>query len=433
MLTSKKFKNFAASCPSPPRKIINLLTFFFGLFSLQLCHLEKTNHKLVPAKIASTIGKEETLWPPLPFEKPYGPVKSKGEIGLFAGGDVMLDWGIREVISKYGYSYPVKNIKPLVDVYDLAVCNLETPITSDCEIAHNKLYTFVAPPSFLSAIKILGIDGVMLANNHIGDCAYQGMLDTVNNLSKFNIDYAGFGKAGAPQEKKHIHFEIAGEKISILAFGIKTLEKDRPENNKGIGVYYPHEDELKNDIIYYRETSDYLVVSLHWGTEYTEMPSRKQRKLARKIIDLGADAVIGHHSHWVQGIEHYKSGIIIYSLGNFIFGSNNKFLRNGYVAGLIFGNKLLNRVEIYPINTKNKNASRFRPEFLKGAQAKKMLLDVQRLSKRFKTRINIQRGFGTIRVNKPRYYKLNHHFRWKMESKYKRLYNKKSKSHPEDR
>jgi poly-gamma-glutamate synthesis protein (capsule biosynthesis protein) len=354
-----------------------------------------------------------------PYGMFFGPDIAQGEIGILTAGDVMLDWGIKEVIEKYGSEYPVQKLKPIFQRFQGSICNLETPISDACVTVKNKLYTFQAPISYLGALTFLGINGVMLANNHIGDCQREGMEVTVRNLKKMGIDYGGYGFSGPPPIRKHLHLTIANEKITILSFGIKTLKEDRAQNEKEKGAYFPTDLIITEDIRYWRKRSDYIIVSLHWGTEYTDRPSLSQRKTARKIIELGADAVIGHHSHWVQGIEKYRHGVIIYSLGNFIFGSNNKFLRNGFLAGLIFKNKKLQRVEIFPINTRNQTEHRFQPGPLNKKLGARLLHHVQKLSSEFKTKITVKQNLGFIEINRPEYYSLNHHLRWKMEKRYR--------------
>jgi poly-gamma-glutamate synthesis protein (capsule biosynthesis protein) len=83
--------------------------------------------------------------------------------------------------------------------------------------------------------------------------------------------------------------------------------------------------------LHYTTRADYIVVNLHWGTENARTPDESQRTFAHALIDAGADAVIGHHPHVLQGIERYGNGVIVYSLGNFVFGGNS---RSSYDTGL---------------------------------------------------------------------------------------------------
>jgi poly-gamma-glutamate synthesis protein (capsule biosynthesis protein) len=282
-------------------------------------------------------------------------------------------------------------------------------------LAQNKLYTFRGRPEHLKLLTYLNIRAVSLANNHIGDCGRPGMRTTIKHLQDYSIAYGGVGPQGPLKKRNHAHLKIKGNKVTILSYGQKTLKQDRatPED---IGAYYPKADIVKKETKYWRQRSDILIASIHWGTEYYDRPLGRQKKLARRLIDWGADAVIGHHSHWFQGIETYQDGVIIYSLGNFIFGSNSPYLRNGYMAGLIFANYQLKRVEIYPIHTKNTFRHRFQPVLLKGKPAGWVLRHTRKLTRELGSRIQLRDNYAVVAIpqtNNP--YKRNHHLRWKLQ------------------
>ncbi len=407
-----------------PRIFILFLLYLVGIFFFLSCESKTI---ISPQSLTSKQRQSETNNPPpeLPYKTSIGPQKNQRELGILVGGDIMLDWGIREVMQKYGSAYPGLYIKPLIQSFDFALANLETPVAKPCDIVRNKLYTFQAQPEQLALLHFLNIKGVFLANNHIGDCGPNGMKQTLIHLTRQNIAHGGVGPLTPTSKRNHLHLPIGQDRLTVLVYGSKTIAKDRASQNTP-GAYYPDRKIIQQDIRYWRGKSEYLIVSIHWGTEYYDRPLPKQKKLARFIIDQGGDAVLGHHSHWVQGIERYKSGIILYSLGNFIFGSNNKFLRSGYTAGFIFRDKKIHRVEIYPINTTNKGDSRFQPRLLTGSQSQKVLRHVKKLSRELKTPLQIQGDIGLILLNQNKeYYRVNHKFRWRMEQLTKK--NKKLK------
>lgn len=357
--------------------------------------------------------KAKAVWP---YPQTTGPQQEKKETGILVTGDLMLDWGVKEVMEQNSPSYPGRYIKPLTERYHITVANLETPIARDCKFTQNKLYTFRGEPEHLQLLTYLNIRAVSLANNHIGDCGRQGMRATMRHLRDHSIAYGGLGPHGPLKERQHIHSNVNGNKVTILAYGQKTLEQDRATPDS-LGAYYPKADIVEQETKYWRRHSDILIASVHWGTEYYDRPLGRQKKLARRLIDWGADAVIGHHSHWFQGIETYKDGVIIYSLGNFIFGSNSPYLRNGYIAGLIFAGYQLKRVEIYPIHTKNTLRHRFQPMPLRGDQAQWVLRHTGKLSRELGSQIHLRDdNYAVVPIShKTNPYKPNNHLRQKLQ------------------
>ncbi len=354
--------------------------------------------------------------PLLPYKR-IGPDRTIGEIGIFAAGDSMLDWGVKEVVKKYGSKYPGYYLRPLVSPFQAGFCNLETPVVKQCSLIQNKLFTFYADPDHLEVFSYMGIRGFVLANNHMGDCGLSGMKETSKHLAKKGFDFAGLGSYLPLKNRRHIDWHLEGkkgenERVVVLSYGHKTIPQDRATEKNQFGVYFPEKKIMSAEIDSWRQRSDYLIISIHWGTEYYDQPLLWQIELAHWFIDQGADVVVGHHSHWVQAVERYKQGVILYSLGNFLFGSNSPHLRNGYAAGLIFRNKRVQRVELYPLDTKNQQQSRFQPKPLTGEAALHMLHHVKQLSAKFHTKVEINDHIGVIQLGAEEFYAPNHMFRW---------------------
>jgi poly-gamma-glutamate synthesis protein (capsule biosynthesis protein) len=154
-------------------------------------------------------------------------------------------------------------------------------------------------------------------------------------------------------------------------------------------------DVVKEDILKYRQPGTVIIVNPHWGIEMTTVPRRDQRKTARAILDMGADAVIGQHPHCPQGVELYKGKPIFYSIGNFITGfSYPSQMDNMAVALYINENAQIIRIEIIPVNGKNKEIMHS-VSLLSGNRAKRLLNNVEDLSRDFGVKIvrNQNRGF----------------------------------------
>jgi poly-gamma-glutamate synthesis protein (capsule biosynthesis protein) len=133
-----------------------------------------------------------------------------------------------------------------------------------------------------------------------------------------------------------------------------------------------------------------VIVSFHWGGEGEDTPKPYQVTAAHRAIDAGADIVIGHHPHVLQGIESYNNGVIFYSLGNFAFGSASKNAAVSMIARIVFDGDV-KEVEVIPLNVRNTQVN-FQPRPLKGAAAKEALKKVGKLSSGFNNQATEVKG-----------------------------------------
>ena len=263
----------------------------------------------------------------------------------------------------------------LLKTADVAMVNLECPVTTRGKKIP-KPYNFRMNPRFLAALTGAGIDIVNIANNHIYDFGPEGLFDTISYLDSTGIRHVGAGRNRA-EAHRPVVLNLNGTKIGFLGFygggEAPTASDSRP------GVARREIGLIASDIsaLRLKDSVDYVVVNIHWGTEKETYPDGSQRDLAHRIIDAGADAVIGHHPHVLQGIELYKSGVIAYSLGNFIFGGNG---RSTYDTGL-FEIRLRGKNKEYsfiPIRIEGWKAVR-----LTGSECNIVEQRVRRLSSRF--------------------------------------------------
>jgi poly-gamma-glutamate synthesis protein (capsule biosynthesis protein) len=196
------------------------------------------------------------------------------------------------------YSYFFRNVKPVFEKDDLTLVNLETTFTDSTKKAQ-KTFRFKGAPGYVNILNEGSVEMVNISNNHIKDYLDKGFSDTLDILDEAGILYCGEGHVA--------YYEAKGIIIACLGY---------------LGWNASITDKIKKDLSAAAEKSDILIVSFHWGSEYSYYPDAAQKKLARFCIDNGADIVVGHHPHVIQGIENYKDGYIVYSLGNFCFGGN---------------------------------------------------------------------------------------------------------------
>lgn len=205
---------------------------------------------------------------------------------------------------------------------DLFMVNQEFPFSSRGNPAPDKQFTFRLAPERVAILKEMGIDLVTLANNHALDYGIDALLDTCATLDEAGLPYVGAGESLATA--KALYQQKIGEwTVGFLGATrvIPVAEWAATAARPGmLSTYDPQV--LLEEIRKGKEICDYLVVYVHWGIEREEFPKDYQRQLGHQLLDAGADLVIGSHPHVLQGIEYYDGKPIVYSLGNFVFGSS---------------------------------------------------------------------------------------------------------------
>lgn len=245
-------------------------------------------------------------------------------VGLLFGGDVYLSDHVLNAYQKAGGIDGVLDpgFREKIADADLFMVNEEFPFSSRGTAAADKTYTFRLPPEKVSMFHEMGIDIVTLANNHVLDFGREALEDTCATLEEAGIPYVGAGK-DLDRAKQLEILEVHGKKIGFLGASrvIPEASWAASESRSGLLTTYDPAILLK-EIEAARPQCDYLVVYVHWGIERNDKPETYQKNMGRQYIDAGADLVIGAHPHVLQGIEYYNGKPIVYSLGNFVFGSS---------------------------------------------------------------------------------------------------------------
>ena len=232
-------------------------------------------------------------------------------ITISAAGDVTLGnypeqgygYSLHEVYDQAGSpAYFFENVYDVFSTDDMTLVNLEGVLTDATERREGQTYNLKGRPEYVDILTEGSIEAVSMANNHRLDYLEQGSDETVEILENAGIVYAYDDIVGV-YEVKDIRIGYVSVNEVHWGAGVEALIQD--------GI-----EELQ------AEQVDLILVCCHWGIEREYIPEAYQQQLGRKCIDWGADLVIGHHPHVLQGIEEYQGKYIVYSLGNFCFGAN---------------------------------------------------------------------------------------------------------------
>jgi poly-gamma-glutamate synthesis protein (capsule biosynthesis protein) len=252
-------------------------------------------------------------------------------IKLTAVGDIMMGNGVETMIKRYGVKFPFQHISSILKNSDITFGNLEAPLTNETNkavsdytkiidtplVIDGKVFRNVycrALPSSVEGLVYAGFDIVSLANNHILDYGTTGLFDTINILSERNIKYVGAGK-NINDARKPVIIQVKNMKVGFLAYSdVYLASKQKP------GV--ASTKYIKKDIRELKDKVDIIVVSIHGGMSIADHPLPDEIRMLHSIIDSGASLILRHHPHVIQGIERYNKGVIVYSLGNFVFDYN---------------------------------------------------------------------------------------------------------------
>ena len=203
------------------------------------------------------------------------------------------------VAQEKGYGWFFSGLEALFASDDMTLINFEGTLTEETTKKEKK-FNFKGPAEYTDILTLGSVEAVTVANNHTLDYGTKGREDTIANLEAAGITVSGNGKLGI--------YEKNGVKVGMT------------------GYCFPYSNgkkDISKDVKALREAGCQIVIaSFHWGSEYREDFTGEQRTIGRAAIKAGADIVVGHHPHIVQGVEAYQDSYILYSLGNLVFGGN---------------------------------------------------------------------------------------------------------------
>ncbi|MGD2136090.1 MAG: CapA family protein [Gemmatimonadales bacterium] len=243
----------------------------------------------------------------------------RADLTLVFVGDVMFGRYVDSAYRPVGED-PLSAIAPLLEG-DVVLANLETPLVRELPEARPEEPPnhFGAAAGWADELADAGVTAVTLANNHAFDQGRTGIVETPAVLEEAGVQPVGAALAEGPALRVE-RLEHPDWRIGILA---ATTVRNHPQGGRSQQLPFSPVDSLAERVVPVleaaRDSHDLLIVTLHWGAEYHRRPDSTQRAAAHAMIDAGADLVIGHHPHVLQGLERYGDGLIAYSLGNFVF------------------------------------------------------------------------------------------------------------------
>lgn len=261
--------------------------------------------------------------------------ESPKKLSLLMVGDALIHNAVyndaKQADNSYDFKKMFAKVKPLTEGYDLKFYNQES-ILGGTEIGLSTYPRFNSPKEVGDAFLDMGFNLVSLANNHTLDRGEAGIISSLNYWKDKDVLTAGSYESLESRNNPIIKSKN-GISYALLAYTTVTNGLTRPEGKEYyLNVY--DETQVKKDIELLRDKVDLLLVSMHFGTEYSLKQNEEQEKIANYLASLGVDIVIGHHPHVIEPITYIDNTLVIYSLGNFISGQLTVDQLTGLMVGV---------------------------------------------------------------------------------------------------
>lgn len=293
-------------------------------------------------------------------------ISSMGDCTLGTDENFNQSRSLNAFYNSQGADYFFKNVRSILEKDDLSIVNFEGTLTTSTTRAEKK-FAFKADPEYVNILTSGSVEAANIANNHSSDYGEVSRTDTLEILEDAGI--AAFG-----YEQVQL-LDVNGVKVGLT--GIYELAE-----------HLGKKQQVKENIAALKKAgAELIIVNFHWGIEREYVPNETQKKLAHLAIDEGADLVIGHHPHVLQGIEKYKGKYIAYSLGNFCFGGNSNPQDKGTIifqqTFTIENGKLKedDNINIIPCSVSSKsNINDYCPTPLEGDEKQRVLDKIEEYS-----------------------------------------------------
>lgn len=311
------------------KRILPVLAAVLCCAALCGCGSAKKHIDLPAPAPAATVPATEPVTEP-PTEEPTTEPEIPFDYRICFTGDISVADGARTTNRWTAHGRDTSScfdetIMQHMQTADICFADNEFPYTTRGSATPGKDYTYRADPANVQLMLDLGVDIVSIANNHTYDYGPDGVLDTLETLRNAGIEYVGAGKDLAEaSETKFI--ELDGLRVAFLSgTRVEWAELTKGATEDSPGVFRTVDPELLYQRVREaRQEADLVIVYIHWGIESVEYLEDYQKTVGKALVDAGADAVIGDHTHCLQGVELYRDKPIIYSVGNFWFNAKTQ-------------------------------------------------------------------------------------------------------------
>lgn len=359
-------------------------------FAIVAGHLMTTRHT-GPASGPDTssvpaAGPEQSVPALAPLEGAEPDPSLPATLTVAAVGDMHFDRQVKDLIEREGGLEPLRLVADHLARADVAVGNLESPLSNRGSKWPDKDYFFRGDPRAIEGLSAADFTFLALANNHILDYGPEALADTLDLLDSAGIGYAGAGMDRSAAWRPAVA-TYGDTTVAFLSFShIIPAGFIATDSRPGLAPGRTDMDAVTRAIRAAADEYDYVLVSFHWGVEYVDEANADQVRDGRAAIDAGADMVLSHHPHVIQGIEFYNDGLIAYSLGDFVFDHYSRRTGEAFILDAELGPYGIENVHVTPVYLQGFG----QPKFVSGSEATSILERLKRISGPHETSVVIE-------------------------------------------
>lgn len=296
----------------------------------------------------------------------------KQDIKMVAVGDITFSTAYAKDLGDPNAR--LSEVRDIISSADLSFGNLETPIAAGGTRWPNKTFHFLAPPTAAPALFDAGFNILSVANNHTLDFGRDAFSETLQHLNAAGIAAIGGGENLEEAQRARI-IEMNGQKIAFLAQS-QILPAEFAATAERNGSFFSgNVDKMAELVAEVKPEVDYVIVSMHWGQEAHYDANGRQVNFAHQLVDAGADVILGHHPHRIQGVEFYKDSLIAYSLSNFVFSVQKRESAESFIFNFTLGEDGIKDVYAQPVYIRSNNPVPVDPTSADGKNITKLLTD----------------------------------------------------------
>ncbi len=262
-------------------------------------------------------------------------------------GDIMTGRYVEEVSDRFGDAYLYRHVVPYFKTADFLTGNFENPVVLGNYPASEKNISYKTDAKAATELKNQGFDVVNMSNDHMMDYKERGLMDTLNTFKRVGVQTVGAGK-NVTEAKKIAYKVVNGYTIATVGY-TDTYRKESKAAKNRAGILEANPEYYMQIVRKAKQNADIVIVHAHWGQAYDGQPQPRQKGIGHALVDAGADIVVGHGPHVLQPIEFYKKGVVMYSLGNFVFDQGWSRTRESAIVQYKIAQDGTAKLEVHPM------------------------------------------------------------------------------------